>query len=172
MALKTKREDIIMKGTEYVGVVNPLSRMDACDLMEKDVPYFHPDTLGITLATAMLSRGYGSIPIVDHQKRLMGIVTEFDLLKALMEGRELENVKASDIMAQEAKFVKQHTHAREIIQIMDRLHLIHLPVVDEEGQLVGQIERSDILLTYLESKLSSLSEHFKEAIRPGSSQEG
>lgn len=39
---------------------------------------------------------------------------------------------------------------------MDGLHLIHLPVVNQEGQLIGLIERSDILLGYLESRLGPL----------------
>jgi CBS domain-containing protein len=35
-------------------------------------------------------------------------------------------------------------------------HLIHLPVVDYEGKLVGMIERYDVLAGYLESKLGPL----------------
>ncbi len=125
-------------------------------LMEKDIPYYYSDTIGLTLATAMINRSWGAIPIVDEQKRLIGIVTEFDLLNALIRGKDLETVRAAEIMALEPKFVKEDTRAEVIIKIMDALHLIHLPVVNKEGQLVGLIERSDILLSYLESKQRSL----------------
>lgn len=111
--------------------------MRAEDLMEKDIPYYPPDAIGLTLATAMISWKCGAIPIVDEQKQIIGIVTEFDLLDALMRGEDLEKVRAS-----------------EIIKIMETLHLIHIPVVDSEGQLVGLIERSDTLLAYLESRLT------------------
>ena len=131
----------------------PLAKMRAEHLMERDIPYYRSDAIGLTLATAMISWKCGAISIVDEQKQLIGIVTEFDLLDALMRGEDLEKVKALEIMAKETKFVKQETMAEEIIKIMDTLHLIHLPVVDSQGQLVGLIERSDILLGYLESRL-------------------
>ena len=143
-----------MKETGFNARVIPFGKMRAEDLMEKDIPYYPPESIGLTLATAMISWKCGAIPIVDEQKQIIGIVTEFDLLDALMRGEDLEKVKASEIMAQEAKFVKQETMAEEIIKIMETLHLIHIPVVDSEGQLVGLIERSDILLAYLESRLT------------------
>jgi CBS domain-containing protein len=143
---------------ETEGKVNSvfLEGVHADNLVEKDIPYYYSDTIGLTLATAMINRSCGAIPIVDEQKQLIGIVTEFDLLNALIRGKDLETVRAAEIMAQEPKFVKEDTSAEAIIKIMDALHLIHLPVVNQEGQLVGLIERSDILLSYLESKGSSL----------------
>jgi CBS domain-containing protein len=145
-----------MKGAECRGEVMPLGRIQAGHLMEKDIPYYHSDAIGLTLATAMINRSCGAIPIVDEQKQLIGIVTEFDLLNALMRGKDLETVRAAEIMALEPKFVRQETSAEEIIKMMDALHLIHLPVVNQEGQLIGLIERSDILLGYLESRLGPL----------------
>ncbi len=133
-----------------------LEGVHADDLMEKDIPYYYSDTIGLTLATAMINRSWGAIPIVDEQRRLIGIVTEFDLLNALIRGKDLETVRAAEMMALEPKFVKEDTRAEAIIKIMDALHLIHLPVVNKEGQLVGLIERSDVLLSYLESKQRTL----------------
>jgi CBS domain-containing protein len=133
-----------------------LEGVHADNLMEKDIPYYYSDTIGLTLVTAMINRSWGAIPIVDEEKRLMGIVTEFDLLNALIRGKNLETVRAAEIMALEPKFVKEDTSAEAIIKIMDALHLIHLPVVNKDGQLVGLIERSNILLSYLEHKRSPL----------------
>jgi CBS domain-containing protein len=144
-----------MKGAKKRKGQTPLGKLKATDLMEKDVPYFHADVIGLTLATAMINRGCGAIPIVNDQKKLIGIVTEFDLINALMQGKDLERVKALDMMARDPRCVSQDTSAEEIIRIMSTLHLIHLPVVDRQHQLTGMIERGDILLGYLESKMDS-----------------
>lgn len=133
-----------------------LGKVRADHLMERDIPYYHSDAIGLTLATAMINRHCGAIPIVDDHKMLIGIVSEFDLLNALLRGKDLEEIRATEIMAREPKFVNQETLADEIIKIMDSLHLIHIPVVDHEGKLIGLIERSDILLGYLESRQGTL----------------
>jgi CBS domain-containing protein len=130
----------------------PFGEMRAEHLMKKDIPYYRSDTRGLTLATAMIDGGCGAIPIVDDQKQLIGVVTEFDLLNAILQGKDLRSVKGLEVMAREPKFVKQETLVGEIIRIMDSLHLIHTPVVDQQGRLVGLIERRNILSSYTQSR--------------------
>jgi CBS domain-containing protein len=108
----------------------------------------------------VIKRRSGSIPIVDNDGKLVGIVTEFDLLKALMEGKYFEKITAGEIMTRNPVTVSEKTSATEILDILETGHLIHLPVVDVEGKLVGMIERYDVLTGYLESKLGPLSSPF------------
>ncbi len=159
MARSERRVDDRVKLKRFgnkVAAKSPFGKVRAEHLMERDVPYYHADALGLTLATSMINRHCGAIPIVNGRRDLIGIVTEFDLLNALIQGRDLEKVQASEIMAGEPKFVRKDTPAEEIIKIMDSLHLIHIPVVDAGGKLLGLIERSDILLGYLESRQGTL----------------
>ena len=72
-------------------------------------------------------------------------MTEFDLLKAIKEGKELWKVKAGEIMTKGAISVAQDTPAMEIIQLLQSKHLIRVAVVDAEGKLVGVVSRRDIL---------------------------
>jgi CBS domain-containing protein len=76
-------------------------------------------------------------------------VSEFDLLKAIMEGKQLTTVTAGDIMHKGVMSVTQDTRAMEIIELLQSKHLIRVAVVDSEGKLVGVVSRRDILLGYL-----------------------
>ena len=53
-------------------------------IMEKHVQSAHDKTNAEDLASFM-TKGFGSVPIVDQQQRLVGIVSEYDLLTALGE---------------------------------------------------------------------------------------
>jgi arabinose-5-phosphate isomerase len=142
-----------MRLTEYMMGGKQLHEMPAGHLMERDAPYYHEDSSGHSLATAMVNGRCGSIPIVNDQKLLVGIVTEFDLLKALMKGADLTKVKAREMMSRSPISVSKDQTADKIIELMETHHLIHLPVIDNQKRLVGSIERGDVLLGYLESRL-------------------
>ena len=87
--------------------------------------------------------------ILAGDGKVLGIVTEFDLLKAIKEGKELWKVTAAEIMTKGAISVTQDTLAMEIIQLLQSKHLIRVAVVDAEGKLVGVVSRRDILTGYL-----------------------
>jgi CBS domain-containing protein len=145
-----------MKGTDFMVGGMSLKEMRADHLMQRDPATYHPDATGHTLADAVIKSKSGGIPIVDEEGKLVGIVTEFDLLKVLMEGRDLEKTTAKELMTENPVTVSEKACATEILDVLETGHLLHLPVVDYEGKLVGMIERYDVLAGYLESKLGPL----------------
>lgn len=110
---------------------------------------YQPEDDGEKLAQAMTEGGFGSVPIVDQDRHLLGIVSEFDLLRALKEEKHLASVKAGALMTPNPITVLPETPAMDIIQLLEAKHLIRMPVVNEEGQLVGVVARRDVLLGYL-----------------------
>lgn len=50
------------------------------------------------LAVLLQSGTFSGIPILDPGNTLVGLVTEFDVLKAMVEGKDLHTLKAGDIM--------------------------------------------------------------------------
>lgn len=99
----------------------------------------------------MTEEGFGSVPIVDHDQHLLGIVSEFDLLHAIKEERSLAGVPASDLMTPAPVTVKRETPAMDIIDRLEGKHLIRMPVVNEEGKLLGVVARRDVLQGYLKA---------------------
>jgi CBS domain-containing protein len=128
------------------------NKMTAAHFMQTDVYYYPKSSTGDKLATAITMGGFGSVPIVDKGKKLVGIVSEFDLLKAIMNGQDLEKVTAEQIMTPSPVSVSEATPAPEIIDLLQKKHLIRAPVVDKSGTLVGVVARRDILQGYLKSR--------------------
>lgn len=81
--------------------------------------------------------------------KVLGIVSEFDLLKAISEGKDLSKVTAGELMMKGGTSVTQETPAMEIIQLLQSKHLIRVAVVDTEGKLVGIVSRRDLLQGYV-----------------------
>ncbi len=69
-------------------------RLTVRELMERRVQYGSPRTKADVLASMMIE-GFGAVPIVDDKQRLVGIVSEFDLLAALRRGKKRASLSAS-----------------------------------------------------------------------------
>jgi CBS domain-containing protein len=124
--------------------------LTAGQLMEKDVQFGYRRTKGDVLASLMIE-GFGSVPIVDGYYRLVGIVTEFDLLAALDYGEKLSDVSAQELMTRDPVRVMADTSAAALIEVLRTHRLIRVPVVDRHGKLMGIVARRDILKGYLAS---------------------
>lgn len=119
-------------------------------VMERNVQSGHQDDVAEALCSMMME-GFGSIPIVDDENRLIGILSEFDLLNALRKGRQLNDLKAGDIMTPNPVSLTQGTDVLTAIDVLQNNHLIRVLVVDSSGKLIGIVTRRDILRGYLQT---------------------
>ena len=138
-----------MRRVEHMIGPHDFAALKAEQFMQNVVSYYHAEDTGDKLAGAITEGGFGSVPILAGDGKVLGIVTEFDLLKAIKEGKELWKVTAGEIMTKGAISVTQDTLAMEIILLLQSKHLIRVAVVDAEGKLVGVVSRRDILTGYL-----------------------
>ncbi|MBM4065077.1 MAG: CBS domain-containing protein [Planctomycetes bacterium] len=123
--------------------------MVAKDIMNKIVTAAKKNTIGRDLAIKLLSGMYSGLPVVDDKGRVVGVVSEFDLLKAIKEGKKLEQVTAEDIMSKKPICVTENTPVDEIIDLMTKHNIIRVPVLRNDN-LVGVISRCDILSSIVE----------------------
>ena len=86
-----------MRRVDFLVGTHDFKLLKAEQFMQDSVFAYHPADTGMTLAEVMTEQGFGSVPVVDKDHKLIGIVSEFDLLKALMEDQELEKVSAGDL---------------------------------------------------------------------------
>ncbi|MDH3505174.1 MAG: CBS domain-containing protein, partial [Nitrospirota bacterium] len=93
-------------------------------------------------------------PILATDGKLVGIVSEFDLLKVIAEGKELAKVTAGEIMIKDPITVFRNTPAMEIINLLQERHFIRTPVVDADGKLAGVVSRRDLIQGYLRATKS------------------
>jgi CBS domain-containing protein len=122
--------------------------MAVATFMEKNVQYSLRNAKADVLASQMIE-GFGGVPIVDDDRRLVGIVTEFDLLDALDRGLLLSELTAQQIMTGFPISARKDMDAQRLIHLLKTNHLIRVPVVDQEDRLIGVVARRDILRSYL-----------------------
>ena len=97
---------------------------------------------------------FSGMPVTDGEGRVIGVVTEIDLLKQIREGKDLEKLTADDIMTKDPVTVDITASLGDILNIMIEKNVIRIPVT-EGGLLVGVIARRDILRYYFQP------EHFR-----------
>ena len=119
-------------------------------IMEKQVQSAEKDTKAEMIASYMME-GFGSVPIVDENNKLVGIVSEFDLLAALRKGKKLQDVAAEEILTANPVSVTQDTDVVTLMDVLQNNHLIRVPVLDNVGKLIGIVARRDLLRGYLQT---------------------
>src|SRR2546425_9683546 len=120
----------------------------ARNLMTERVTAVTPGTLLEAIAQTLIAEGIGGVPVVDHENRVLGFVSETDLLAALLREMDGETT-AHDIMSRPPITVDEFATADEVLTVMRERHIHHLPVV-REGRLVGIISPLDVLRFFVE----------------------
>ena len=103
--------------------------------------------LGDTVAEAaakMWQQQTGSLLVMDGDA-LAGIITERDVLRCAAEGVDIKTTSLSEVMTRDVVTVRQDTPIREAAEIMFQKWFRHLPVVTEDGSVVGVISLRDLL---------------------------
>ena len=136
---------------ESAGGPAVFDQLKTADLMERVVQSAHVQTKADVIASMMIE-GFGGMPIIDDRRRLAGIVTEFDLLAALDQGKRLGDLSAGDIMTRTVVSVEEHTDVRTLLYVLQTNHVIRVPVVNRDGLLTGIVARRDVLQGYLASR--------------------
>ncbi len=97
-------------------------------------------------AAAKLMKGEdtGVAPIVDGDK-LVGVITDRDIaVRAVAEGRDPESTKVDEIASQNLVTIDPQQDLDEALRLMAQHHVRRLPVVEEDGKLVGIVAQADV----------------------------
>ena len=106
------------------------------------------DVPAYVVALELLDTSFQGLPVLNRSGRVVGKLTEIDLLNALKAGRDLKTTLAGEIMAPPPPIVRPETPIEEAIEIMDVNRLVRLPVIDA-GRFIGSVTRHDLLRAWL-----------------------
>lgn len=98
----------------------------------------------------MHERGHGSLGVVDGMK-LLGLITERDLVRAMANGADLDRVTVSSFMSRDPDIFSPEFDVWEAAEWLAESGYRHLPVV-EDGALLGIISVRDLLLALVEDE--------------------
>ncbi len=108
----------------------------------------------------MLDKDVGAVAVIDEHGVVAGMFTERDVLaKFALSSRDAKATPVRELMSPMVEMATEETTAAEAFKVMLERHYRHLPVVDDQGKVLGILSirnileaRIDDLLTKLDSK--------------------
>ncbi|MFF9981842.1 CBS domain-containing protein [Streptomyces erythrochromogenes] len=98
---------------------------------------------------AMRRWGFSSLPVVSAEGRVVGVVSEADLLAKAEGTDESHRVTAEQLMTVPPVTVPKDATIAGAARLMAKGPFKRLPVVDGDGRLMGAVSRGDLLKIYL-----------------------
>jgi len=157
-------------------------RLTARDVMSHPVVSVHPETSIVEVVRTLIRERVSGVPVVDRLGRLVGVVTEGDILikeagpgglpmlAYMGRSSEAERVlqrtsgtTAGDVMVTQVVTASQDTSLREIAGLMARHGINRVPIV-RNGHVLGIVTRADVLKAFATSD-QSLRAEVRQALR-------
>jgi arabinose-5-phosphate isomerase len=108
------------------------------------LPTVTPDTKLRDGLLEMSRKGLGMTTVVDEQRRIVGIFTDGDLRRVL--DRKFDATQTMrEVMTPNPKTIRPRMLAAEAVHIMETSRITALPVIDDDGVLVGALNVHDLL---------------------------
>ena len=109
---------------------------------------FRKDVNAMEVAVELLSQHTPGGAVVDENNHFVGFISEIDVLRALEDGKDLNVVKAEDIMVKDRISITDTTSIKEAVKLMEDNRFLNLPV-ERNGQVVYTVTRHDLLRAWI-----------------------
>lgn len=134
----------IVERRHNFNLFSALSKEPVESIMEKNPVVVYVDE-GIKEALArMVNYGAGILPVLNRENKVVGILTEHDLVKYLAGVVSL-GLKVGDVMSSPVVTVGENATLKEAMETMVKYGFRRLPVVNDEGVVEGIITAVDIV---------------------------
>ena len=137
--------------------------MKVKEIMTKDLTAAEPTMTVRELIELFYQSGLSSVPVVNEEGRIMGIISERDIIEGALPGyfevlygitdmnhlsqklREIEHDRIEFYMTPEVIKIEEDEDDLTAADLMIRKNVKSLPVVNKDGILVGMLRRIDLL---------------------------
>lgn len=120
---------------------------------DKDVAY---------AAKMMKDENVGMAPIVEGDQ-LIGVLTDRDIaIKVVAEGKDPQTTKARDVASKDIVTVDPQQDLDEALRLMAQHQIRRVPVVEEDGKVVGIVAQADIALISDDAQTGQLVEQISK----------
>ena len=121
--------------------------MDRPEYRTKPAPLVRPPSATVFEAVGAMSElNYGSVVVVDEQDRVIGMVTERDIMNKLVgKGLDAKTTRLSDIMTPSPRLARPSDDMLDWLRIMSNERFRRLPVVDENGKIDTVFTQGDFV---------------------------
>lgn len=109
---------------------------------------FRKNQTRMAVAIELLSEHTPGGAVVDENNHFVGFISEYDVLRALEAGKDLNTVTAQDIMAKDRISITDSTSIKEAVKIMEDKRLLNLPV-ERDGKVAYTVTRHALLRAWV-----------------------
>ena len=115
----------------------------AADIMTTNVITAKKDMLLTDVIALLLRWHISALPVVDLEDKIVGIVSEIDLVNLTFDGNAADTT-VEEVMVTDIISFSPSTQLADLVQTFSKRHLRRVPII-ENGKVVGIISRRDIL---------------------------
>jgi len=120
--------------------------MKVKELMSTDVKSCTPETDLATVVRMMWDGDCGIIPVVDDQRRVIGVITDRDIcIAAATRSLDPARIRVSDAMTRDVSTCPEDADPRSALQTLKDRRIRRLPVVNRQDRLVGVLSLNDLV---------------------------
>lgn len=131
----------LVRDAERQALDRRLGRLPVTEVMNRDVATLLPFESIYRARMLIVQRHVKSLPVVDDERRVLGIVSITDLFtRDVVELEPVETIMTTDVVT-----LVETAPVAELVPLMTDEGFRHLPVVDAEGRLVGIVTRGELL---------------------------
>lgn len=139
---------------------------DVSSVMTADPACCTADTPLRDVARMMVEHDCGQIPVVDADRRPVGVVTDRDIaVRVVAAGKDPAQATAADAMTSPCSSVTSDTSLHDTTCLMEAQKVRRVPVVDGDGRLAGIVSIADLALA---GKDQATAQVVKQVSEPGS----
>ena len=88
-------------------------------------------------AEKMIEAGVGAVVVMEDMARIVGIVTERDLMRAVAQRARAAEARVRQWMTESVVTIEPETEIKDAAKMMFEKNFRHLPVVNKDGRLLG-----------------------------------
>lgn len=115
----------------------------AADIMTTNVITAKKDMVLTDVIALLLRWHISALPIVDDEDKMVGIMSEIDLVNLTFDGNARDTI-VEEVMVTDIVSFSPNTQLAELVQAFSKRHLRRVPIIDK-GKVVGIVSRRDIL---------------------------
>ena len=114
------------------------------DIMTSNPSTVEPDKTVVDAARIMKQEDAGVVPVTENG-RLTGMVTDRDIaIRVVAEGRDPQSTPVREVASKDLVTVDPQQDLDEALRLMAQHQVRRLPVVEEDGRLVGVVAQADV----------------------------
>jgi CBS domain-containing protein len=117
--------------------------MQVSDVMTPGVQFIHPEQTIREAASIMAEHDIGALPVGENN-RLVGMVTDRDIVIRAIAGGKGPDAKVRDVMSPDVKYCYEDEKVDHVAHNMGEIQVRRLPVMDRDKRLVGIVAMADV----------------------------